>query len=126
MDIEAAIDPRGGSSESQSYSVSSADTDCPSASIGAVAVHCFFVAAVAGCFYAAVAATNGPQNLDDGAGWTADQFKLPGAMVQDARQDLRSAITFALGGLMTFFAQSGGGGSGRQAVKRLNIVASLI
>lgn len=105
------------------------NADCPSASMGAIAVHCFFVAAVAGCFYAAVAASGGAQGADEvtgAAGWAGEQLRLPGAMVQDARQDLRSAITFALGGLMTFFAQSGGGGTSSHAVKRLNIVASLI
>jgi len=143
-DIEAALELRsqrgessGGYTDSIGTVMSERDEesiiDDPSASAGAIAVHCFFVAAIAGCCYATLAATGFGQSSEslagDAAGSGAEQLsmQLPGSAILDARQDLRSAITFALGGLMTFFAQSGSSGrSGRQAVKRLSIVASLI
>merc|ERR1719499_1752646 len=96
-------------------------------SIGAIAVHCFFVAAITGCCYATFGAFGGLG--DDGAvaDYAGTVSPSPDSGLLGVQQDVRSIITFALGGLMTFFAQSGDNGvMGRQAIKRLNVVASLL
>merc|ERR1719336_3025012 len=104
------------------------DSESPKVSIGAIAAHCFFVAAVAGCC-CAMLGVGQDQGGGTVAGVESERTSLhsPEDAMLHLQQDLRSAITFALGGLMTFFAQSSSPGSaGRGLIKRLNVVASLL